>query len=157
MSELDEYREKLLGRFEQAAGEFRSACLAAGSPEKPVEEGGWSVHQLAAHTRDVDRMVYGARARRTIVEDNPKFPNFDGEAYMSQHYDAGEPLSKILDELVGSVGSLVRDLRTIPRQGWMRESSHETQGAGLSVQTWVERGLHHVEEHLATVRKAPSG
>ncbi len=156
MREIDEYREKLMQRFEDAAREFRAACLAASSPKEPVQPGGWSVHQLAAHTRDVDQLVYGARARRTIVENNPTFQNFDGDAYMSQHYDPREPLPQLLDGFVVSVESLIKQLREMPPEGWTRESIHATQGGGLTVQTWVERGLNHVEEHLATVRKAGS-
>jgi hypothetical protein len=157
MKELDEYREKLMERFEDAAREFRAACLAAASPDEPAEPGGWSVHQLAAHTRDVDQLVYGARARRTVAENNPTFQNFDGETYMSQHYDPREPLPQMLDGFVASIESLVKLLREMPLEGWSRDSTHATQGGGLTVQRWVERGLNHIEEHLTTVRKAQTG
>ncbi len=156
MKELDEYRAKLLDRLLEAARQFRSACLAAPSPDKPIEPGGWTVHQLAVHTRDVNALVYGARARRTMQEVNPNFPNFDGDAYMSQHYNPAEPLPALLDGFVTSVESLVTELGRMPAEGWTRESTHETLGSGLTVQTWVERGLDHVQEHLATVRKAGS-
>ena len=153
MKELEEYHQKLLKQLGDAALEFRAACLAAKDPFVPVD-GGWNVHQLAVHTRDVDRLVYGARARRTLAEDNPTFSNFDGDAYMAQQYDPQEPLAGVLDGLVASVESLGSALREMPPDGWSRASSHETQGAGLTVQTWVERGLHHIEEHMATVKKA---
>ena len=154
MKELLEYREKLLNRLEQAGNEFRQACLAARDPYAQVEPGGWSVHQLAAHTRDVDKLVYGARARRTLAEDDPMFPNFDGEAYMAANYDRSEQLPQLLDGFVASVQSLVKQLREMPSDGWSRLSSHETQGRGLTLQSWVERDLAHIEEHLATVSKA---
>src|SRR5512141_120712 len=154
MKELLVYREKLLGRLEAAADEFRSACLAARDPYAELEPGGWSVHQVAAHTRDIDKLVYGARARRTLAEDNPVFPNFDGEAYMAAHYDRAEQLPQLLDGLTSSVQSLVRLLREMPPEGWSRLSGHETLGGGITLQTWVERDLEHVEEHLATVKKA---
>jgi hypothetical protein len=156
MRELDEYREKLLQRFADAAREFCAACLTAGSPVEPLEPGGWSIHQLAAHTRDVDQLVYGARVHRTIVENNPIFENFDGDAYMDEHYDPGEPLPRLLDGFVANVEALIKELREMPSDGWTRASRHETQGSGLTVQTWLERGLEHVEEHLATVREARS-
>ncbi len=156
MKELDEYREKLIQRLVQAAEEFRAACLAAADPAVPVESGGWSVHQLAVHTRDVDKLVYGERVRRTLAEDDPLFPNFDGDRYMAEHYDATEPLSKVLDEFVRSIRELSERLQTMPVDGWSRPSRHETQGSDLTLQTWVERGLGHIEEHLATVMQAPS-
>lgn len=154
MRELDEYHEKLINRLEEAANEFRAACLAVKRPNQPIEADGWSVHQVAVHTRDVDQLVYGARARRTLSEDNPAFPNFDGDSYMRQHYDPKEPLGSILDSLVESARALARLLREMPPGGWSRLSSHETQGSGLTLQAWVERGLDHTEEHLATVKKA---
>ncbi len=154
MKQLEEYRGKLLNRLEKAAEEFRAACLSARDPYAEVEPGGWSVHQLAAHTRDVDQLVYGARVRRTLAEDDPQFENFDGDAYMATHYNRAEALPQLLDGLVGSVRSLVKLLRDMPASGWSRLSSHETQGRGLTLQSWVERELQHIEEHLATVRKA---
>lgn len=154
MEELIEYRKRLLDRLGAAAKEFRAACLAVKDIYAPIETGGWSVHQIAVHTRDVDKLAYGLRARRTLQEEDPEFPNFDGEAYMREHYDPKEPLRSILDGLVASVESLAEMLRGLPAEGWSRLSRHETQGAGLTLQTWVERGLKHIEEHLATVRNA---
>jgi DinB family protein len=154
LKELNEYREKLLKRLSEAAAEFHSACLSVLHPNDPVEPGGWSVHQLAVHTRDVELLVYGGRVRRALAENDPLFDNFDGDRYMTEHYDPHEPLSDVLDGFSGDVQELVRLLREMPVGGWSRLSRHETQGGGLTVQTWVERGLGHIEEHLKTVKKA---
>ncbi len=154
MKELDEYRERLMQQLVETAEEFRSACLAAQKPEQPIEPGSWNVHQLAVHTRDVDKLVYGARARRTLAEDNPLFANFDGDRYMAEHYDPREPLGKVLDDVVASVQSLVKQLRDAPEGSWARPARHESMGSDFTLQTWVERSLHHIEEHLATVRMA---
>jgi hypothetical protein len=113
---------------------------------------GWTVHQLAAHTRDVDHLVYGARARRTAKEDNPAFTNFDGDAYAREHYSPAEPLNGLLDEFVHSIEQLAELLRALPPEAWSRESRHEKLGGGLTLQLWVERGLAHIEEHLETVK-----
>jgi len=45
-------------------------------------------------------------------------------------------------------------LRTLPMKGWSRVSRHTTLGAGLTLQSWVEKDLAHIEEHLETVKKA---
>lgn len=152
MKELTEYRKSLLNRLVQVAQEFRLACLAAKDAFTPIA-GDWNIHQIAVHARDVDQLVYGSRARRTAVEDNPEFQNFDGDTYMAEHYSANEPLNKILDQLVKNVESLVQVLRELPDEAWSRESSHVRLGHGFTLQAWVEKGLAHLEEHLGTIKR----
>jgi hypothetical protein len=154
MNQLLDYRSKLVDQLESVAEEFRAACLEVRNPFVAVEQGGWNTHQLAVHTRDTDKLVYGLRARRTAQEDHPTFQNFDGDAWMAENYHADEPLASILDDLSASVKQTVALLRELPPEGWSRESSHEIYGDGLTLQTWVERGLAHLREHLNTVRKA---
>ena len=154
MTQLEEYRSKLIDRLAAATGEFRSACLAVGDPFTVVDEGGWNTHQLAAHTRDADKLVYSLRIRRTTDEDNPEFENFDQDEWMLSNYNPDEPLASILDELFASVKETASMLRELPPEAWSRESSHEVYGGGFTLQTWVERGLTHIQEHLETVQKA---
>lgn len=153
MNQLIEYRTKLTDQLEIATEEFCQACLAVDDPYKPIDNG-WNTHQLAVHTRDTEKLVYGLRVRRTAQEDHPTFPNFDGEAWMAEHYDPDEPLASILDDLSASVKGTVALLRELPAEAWGRESSHEIYGDGFSLQTWVERGLAHIREHLDTVKEA---
>ena len=151
MEQLLEYRQHLLERYEEAAHEFREAVETVDSPKVPREADGWNVHQIAAHTRDVERMIYGLRVRRSLEEENPLFENFDGDAWMAEHYNTDEPLASILDELADSVRTNVARLKRLPPEAWTRPSRHEAYGDGFTVQTWVERGLAHIEEHLKTV------
>ena len=153
VSELTDYRNKLVERLDAAVKEFQAACLAVKDPYAPIEEGGWSVHQAAVHARDVDKLVFGLRMRRTLAEDNPEFPNFDSETYMTEHYDPHEPLRDLLEGFTKNVEAQVKLLSGAPVEVWSRLSSHATQGSGLTMQIWVERGLEHLEEHLATVKK----
>jgi hypothetical protein len=153
MKELKEYRKGLMEKLEDAAKAFRAECLAVKDPYAPLAKDGWNVHQIAVHTRDGNELVYGLRARRTALEDNPEFQNFDGEAYMAEHYDSKESLSELLNGFVANVEALIELLRALPVEGWSRLSSHSTLGSGLTLQTWVEKNLAHIEEHLATVKK----
>jgi hypothetical protein len=151
MEQLLEYRQRLLNRYEASTREFCAAVEAVTNPNGPHEAEVWNIHQIAAHTRDVDKMVYGLRIRRTLEEENPLFENFDGEAWMEEHYNPKEPLASILDELTASVQEVVARLRGLRSEAWIRESQHATYGTGFTVQTWVERALAHIEEHLKTV------
>ncbi len=152
MEQLLEYRQRLLDRYEQAARQFCEAVETATRPNRPREADAWNIHQIAAHTRDTEKLVYGLRVRRTIEEENPLFENFDGQAWMDEHYRADEPLASILTELADSVRTSIAALRDLSSEAWTRPSRHETYGGGFTIQTWVERGLAHLEEHLKTVK-----
>lgn len=154
MKELSEYRTNLIDKLATAADDFRAACLGVKDPYAPLEEGGWTAHQLAVHTRDVDKLVYGLRTRRTAMEDNPEFQNFDGDAYMAEYYDANEPLDELLEGFVVSIRELAENLHGLSLEAWSRESRHATLGSGFTLQTWVERNLAHIQEHLEALQKA---
>lgn len=153
MKELEEYRGNLTKRLEEAADEFRAACLKVDEPHAWVDVDGWTVHQIAVHTRDVDKLVYGLRARRTVAEQNPEFPNFDGEAHMAANYRTNELLDEVLDQLVENVRALVQWLQSLPPEAWSRVSRHSTLGSNLTLQSWVEKDLAHIEEHLKAVKR----
>jgi hypothetical protein len=167
MEQLFEYRQNLLARYKAAALEFRTAVETATSPKPALPHGGasrnavegspreadeWSTHQIAVHVLVAEKMVYGMRVRRTLEEDDPLFENFDGETWMAEYYNADEPLAPILDELVASVQASVARLTGLQPKAWTRPSRHAAYGGGFTVQTWVERGLAHIEEHLKTVK-----
>jgi hypothetical protein len=151
-NELLEYRSRLIEHIRTTAQEFSDACRAVKDPYAPIEPGGWNTHQLAGHTRDVQIHVYGARARRTVEEDTPVFPNFDGDAWYAEHYRTDEPLAKILNEFLADVHQIIPWLEGLPNSAWSRMSRHEING-DYAMQTWVERMLAHIEEHLESVKK----
>ena len=152
MKELIEYRKSLINKLVNSANEFRAECLKTNDPFAPLTSAGWNVHQIAVHIRDVDKLVYGVRARRTAVESNPEFTSFDGDAYMTEHYSAEEPLDQLLDGFVDNIAALAQMLRELPNESWSRESRHATLGHGFTLQSWVERNLAHIEEHLESVK-----
>lgn len=153
MKELFEYREKMIARLGQAAQEFCDACKAVGDPFTKVE-GEWTLHQIASHTRDVEKLVYGERIHQTLNVDNPVFKSFDADTWMETHYNKDEPLADILSEFASNVERLCKTLKELPRPAWSRESRHDTMGGELTMQLWVERSLAHIEEHLQTIKTA---
>ncbi|MEP6895757.1 MAG: DinB family protein, partial [Chloroflexota bacterium] len=132
MKELTEYRTLLLNKLTTTAKDFQAACLAVTDPFASLEAGSWNIHQLAAHTRDVHQLVYGLRAQRTALEDNPEFESFDGDAYTREHYSADESLQNILDGLVQNMDELVVTFRDLPDEAWSRVSRHAKLGSGFT-------------------------
>jgi hypothetical protein len=151
MKELFEYRAKMITRLGEAAREFRAACETIKNPSTKVE-GEWTMHQIASHTRDVEKLVYGARIHQTLNENNPEFKSFNADSWMLAHYKNEEPLAEILDEFSSNVEALCKTLRDLPQEAWSRVSRHETIGGELTLQLWVERSLAHIEEHCQTLK-----
>jgi hypothetical protein len=152
MKELLEYRVKMIVRLAEAAREFRIACEAVSDPFEKIE-GEWTLHQIASHIRDTEKLVYGERIHQTLNENNPEFKDFNADAWMVEHYDPHEPLKDILDEFIKNVDHLCKTLRDLPQEAWSRESRHKTMGGELALQLWVERSLAHIEEHLRSLKR----
>jgi len=150
MNKLLEYRRQLLDRLLAATEEFSKACTSVREPGTPLEAGGWNVHQLAVHVRDVETLVYGTRPHRTVEEDNPVFQNFDGDTWMIEHYDPDEPLVTVLDGFNRNIMEMAEWLASLPKEAWSRISRHAVYGGKFTMQTWIERSLAHIEEHLET-------
>lgn len=152
MKELLEYRVKLVDRLEEAAQEFYDVCNAINDPFMKVEDE-WTVHQIVWHTRDVEKLIYGARIRRTLDEENPEFKSFDADAWMTKNYNTEESLADISNAFLLNIKDLCKLLSGLPREAWSRVSRHETIGGELTLQLWAERSLAHIEEHLKTLKK----
>jgi hypothetical protein len=153
--ELHAYRAKLLARTLAATKEFCSLCRQIRDPFQQLTPDGWSTHQMAAHVRDVDRLVYGARLRRAVAEQHPVFKNFDGETWLAEHYNRNEPLDAILKEFQDSIHGLVGWLSSLAPADWSRATRHEVYGE-FAMQSWAERGLAHIEEHIHSLAQALS-
>jgi hypothetical protein len=151
--ELYAYRSKLLTHTLAMTREFCSLCRQIPDPFQSLTPDGWSVHQMAAHVRDVDRQVYGARLRRAVAEEHPVFKNFDGETWLAEHYNRDEPLEDILEEFQNSIHALVGWLSSLPPADWSRPTRHEVYGE-FAMQAWAERGLAHIEEHIHSIADA---
>ena len=59
----------------------------------------------------------------------------------------------MLDSLIEDTEALVKWLQDLPAEAWSRLSRHATLGSGLTLQSWVEKDLAHIEEHLETMKQ----
>ncbi|MDO9129261.1 MAG: DinB family protein [Anaerolineales bacterium] len=155
MEKLLEYRQRFLDKLSAAPDELRAAMPRIRDPHAPLEEGGWNLHQVLVHMRDVNAQVYPPRLYRILDEENPTFENFDGEAWMAAHYDPNEPLEAILAEFARQCADAADRLRSLPAEAWNRPGTHPAYGTH-TLGWWAERMLAHIEEHLTQLSRAKS-
>ena len=151
MEEILEYRVRMVKQFGNAADKIEAALQRNPDPSQPLESGGWNLHQVITHMRDVNKQVYLPRLKRIIAEENPMFENFDGDAWMAAHYQAEEPLQEIVSEFKEQCRSTTDWLTAHPIEAWNRPGTHPTLGKH-SLQWWVERTLAHINEHLTQLK-----
>lgn len=150
--ELYDYRARLLAKMISASQEFCTLCREAQTGFDPLNLDGWNLHQIAAHVRDVNEMVYGARLRCSVGEEHSVFQNFESDAWLHGQYAPDESLEKILGEFSANVLELVGWLETLPPEAWSRLSRHEVYGE-FAMQSWAEHSLAHLVQHLKSIQE----
>jgi hypothetical protein len=162
MSDLNEYRSRLIARFERLPAEFAQAIAAIPEAEwwlrrAPDLSGatfaGRTVHSLMAHTRDLEVQAYLPRLRRILAEDDPHLNAFPSHRWTEADYDATEPMEALLADYARAREEEVALLRGLPPAAWSRCGFHPPTGR-RTFQWWVERALAHGHEHLADIRAA---
>lgn len=148
MEELLEYRQRLIKKIATAPLRIETALIQIKDASRPLENGGWNLHQVVAHMRDVNQHVYLPRLHRIMDEENPLFENFDGEAWMAKNYQPQESIQKVATEFKEQCQSSADWLNGLPLEAWNRAGQHPYFGKH-SLQWWVERTLAHINEHLA--------
>ncbi|MEJ2011097.1 MAG: DinB family protein [Anaerolineales bacterium] len=149
MKELRAYRERLLEQAAGQPGRIRLQLEKASEEglHSPLEDGGWSPHQIAVHLRDVEQKAFLPRIQSMLQEEKPELAYFDEGGWMERHYDQGEPPEEILDSFEQARRTVIELLRAADPQGWSRIGRHPTQGI-RTVQWWFEYSVQHGEEHL---------
>lgn len=147
MDELLEYRQRMVKKIAEAPEKLEAAIVQIKDHTQPLESDGWNLHQVIAHMRDVNKHVYLPRLHRIMVEDNPMFENFDGDAWMAENYQPQEPILEVIAEFKEQCLSSANWLKDLPHVAWNRPGRHPSFGKH-SLQWWVERTLAHINEHL---------
>lgn len=150
MEELFAYRRQMVAKSRTQL-ERLSIGVEKIKPESmhiPLEDGGWSAHQVLVHMRDVEQHAFGPRVENMLTHDQPDLQYFDEGAWMQEHYDEQEPVENILAGFLEARMKMLEAVEEADPQGWSRAGRHPTQGL-RTVQWWFEYALSHTEEHLA--------
>jgi hypothetical protein len=112
----------------------------------------WSIGEILAHLRDVEREVFQPRLRRTLHEDNPVFELFDQNQAAADRNYAEQSGRAALDELKALRAETAADLRRVPVEMWSRVATHPERGA-LTVEEQVTRQIkNHDLSHLVQIK-----
>lgn len=113
----------------------------------------WTLHQVAAHVRDVEVEVFLYRLKRMLKEENPAVESFDGDTWMRERYSAGEPVKKIAAEIRAARKKQIALLKKAKDKDWARTARHSAYGK-ISVEWMMTHAANHSMEHAAQLGTA---
>ena len=154
-AQLHDYRVALVDNFAAQSAElaelFRPLTEAAARAHRVA--GGDTLHQVAAHLRDVETLAFLPRFRRLLAEDKPELEPFASPDWTADRYQFEEALSAILAEFARARAEAVALMRALRPEDWSRVGFHRPTG-WPTAQWWVERIYRHAHEHLEAIRKS---
>ena len=152
MEELKEYLAGIVSAFERQPAELERALAAVGPKElhAPLEPGGWSAHQVLAHTVAVDGQALLPRLLRILDEERPQLPDWDGDGWMQSAYDAQAQVEAMLAEFSQGRQSVAARLASVDGQTWNRTGVHPLRGE-RTLLWWLEYSVDHVRQHLEQI------
>jgi hypothetical protein len=155
LDQLLDYRAELLRRLEQQPAEFAAAVAAvpAAAWHRRRDGAGRTIHLIAAHVRDLELRAFLPRVRRILAEEAPSLTPYAHHDWSAAEYDAGEPMTAILETWSQARSELVHLLQPQASTGWSRAGFHPPSGR-RTLQWWVERAYAHAHEHLEALRAA---
>jgi hypothetical protein len=103
--------------------------------------GKWSILEIVAHMRDMERGAYLDRYRRILAEDHPTLPDLDGDLIALLDNYRGMKLSEVVRDWMKLRKETLKLLKGVKGARWERMGTHETAGP-LSMDTLL---LRHVE------------
>lgn len=153
MEELVDYRARLMERLLEQLNELRTAIDAIPASEWHTRRtpDGSTIHQHAAHVRDLEVQAFAPRFQRVVTEDNPALEPYTSHHFSDASYQPDEPMVKILAEFAAAREAAVSQMRALRAEDWSRAGFHPPSGQ-RTAQWWAERMYGHVREHLEEVR-----
>ncbi|MBX7184572.1 MAG: DinB family protein [Vicinamibacteria bacterium] len=126
-----------------------------GVPKKlllwPPGPGKWSILEIVAHMRDMERDAYLTRYRRILSEDNPTLPDLDGDLIAIRDDYRGMKLSELLRDWLKTRKECLKLLKSVKGARWERSGVHETAGP-LSMDDLLRRhAMGNDEAHLGQI------
>jgi uncharacterized damage-inducible protein DinB len=151
-------REKLLAIVKATPDRLKAALT--GVPKKILTwrpaPGKWSIHEIVCHMRDAERSGYLHRYTKILTEDNPTFPDVDGDALALERQYYRMSLQEALRDWRAARKECLALLRKVKGDQWTRMGMHELAGP-MSLETVLQRqALGNDEAHLVQIENIKS-
>jgi uncharacterized damage-inducible protein DinB len=113
--------------------------------------GKWSILEIVAHMRDMERDAYLGRYRRILTEENPALPDLDGDVIALRSGYRSMKLPEIVRDWTKLRKECLKLLKSVKGARWERVGTHETAGP-LSMEDFLRRqAMGNDEAHLAQI------
>ena len=113
--------------------------------------GKWSILEIVAHMRDMERDAYLARYRRILAEENPTLPDIDGDICAIRDDYRSQRLPDLLRDWLKLRKECLKLLKSVRGPRWERMGTHETAGL-LTMDALLRRhAIGNDEAHLAQI------
>ena len=113
--------------------------------------GKWSILEIVAHMRDMERDAYLTRYRRILAEDNPTLPDLDGDLIAIRDDYRSMKLPELMRDWLRARKECLKLLKSVKGARWERMGTHETAGP-LSMDALLRRhAMGNDEAHLGQI------
>jgi hypothetical protein len=136
--------------FRANAAAWTTAVAGPGVTVRP-EDGVWSVLEYACHVRDVHR-VFDERVRLMLVEDEPRFANWDQDVTAVAERYAEQVPAVVGPELVAAADAVAGRYASVTGDGWGRRGLRSN-GSEFTVESLGRYHLHDVVHHLHDIAR----
>ena len=118
--------------------------------------GKWSIAEIVAHMRDMERDAYQARYRRMLEEENPLLPDVDGDVAALENGYRALKLTEVVRDWKRLRRENLAALRKVRGEAWQRPGVHATAGP-LTVAGLLRRHARGNDEaHLGQIEAIKS-
>lgn len=113
--------------------------------------GKWSIHEIVCHMRDAEREGYLYRYRKILAEDNPTFPDVDGDKLALERQYGRMNLREVVRDWRAARKEILAVLKKTKGEQWQRTGTHESLGP-MSLEIILKRqALGNDEAHLGQI------
>ena len=112
----------------------------------------WSITEILAHLRDVEREAFQVRLRRTLTEESPTFDLWDQDGAAHERNYIAESAREALAAFTAARDETVRALEAVPVEMWSRVGVHPERGPATVEEQVTRQIKNHDLTHMIQIK-----